>query len=247
LTNIVAVVEVDMKLEDYPFLQPLLQSSARLFKQDEQDLFLKWLDDKAIAVPIQGLVLAGGHSLRMGRDKSSIDYHGVPQREHILRMFEQLKFPVFLSCRPDQVVDLNGSHALIQDRITGMGPYGAILSAFMTAPDVAWLVVATDLPFVTKETLQQLIDQRNPSKIATAFHNTETGFPEPLITLWEPKAYPLLLSYLSQGNTCPRKALINSDVEIIRPTDPMWLKNANTPEDEISIREQLKTSRRFSK
>jgi molybdopterin-guanine dinucleotide biosynthesis protein A len=123
-----------------------------------------------------------------------------------------------------------------------LGPYGAILTAMMSAPDAAWLVIATDLPFVTGETLQQLIANRNPAKVATAFLNPATGFPEPLITLWEPKAYPVLLSYLAQGNVCPRKALINSDTQIIEARDPQWLVNVNTPEELTKIVPFAKTT-----
>ena len=55
-------------------------------------------------------------------------------------------------------------------------------------------------------------------------------FVEPLITIYEPKAYPILLSYLAQGYSCPRKVLINSEVEIIEVDDNL-IRNINTPEE----------------
>ena len=55
------------------------------------------------------------------------------------------------------------------------------------------------------------------------------GFVEPLITIYEPKAYPVLLQYLAQGYSCPRKMLINSDVEIVE-VDASLIRNINTPE-----------------
>jgi molybdopterin-guanine dinucleotide biosynthesis protein A len=109
----------------------------------------------------------------------------------------------------------------------------------MSAPDCAWLVIATDLPLINEETLQQLIRERDPSKIATAFYNPETKFPEPLITLWEPKAYAILLSFLAQGIACPRKVLINSEVHLVKPTHPVWLTNVNTPDEALAIRNAL--------
>jgi molybdopterin-guanine dinucleotide biosynthesis protein A len=77
----------------------------------------------------------------------------------------------------------------------------------------------------------QLIQARNPSKIATAFFNEATGLPDPLITIWEPKAYPEVLHFLSLGYSCPRKVLINSNTEVIQPVDPQTLINANSPEE----------------
>jgi len=79
--------------------------------------------------------------------------------------------------------------------------------------------------------LQQLIAQRDPSKIATAFYNSDTDFPEPLITIWEPKSYPILLHFLSLGYSCPRKVLINSDVKVVRLMDESVLVNVNTEEE----------------
>jgi molybdopterin-guanine dinucleotide biosynthesis protein A len=46
----------------------------------------------------------------------------------------------------------------------------------------------------------------------------------------------VLLSFLSQGYTCPRKALRNNDVNIIKAPDPETLMNVNRPEDAETVR-----------
>ena len=63
-------------------------------------------------------------------------------------------------------------------------------------------------------------------------------FPEPLITIYEPKAYPILLQYLAQGYSCPRKMLINSDVEIVEIEDD-FIRNINTPEEFKAAKEEI--------
>jgi molybdopterin-guanine dinucleotide biosynthesis protein A len=231
LTNVAAVLEIDTTLDACPFLNAHMQSDTKVFNTGEEHALIAWLSTQVLSPSVNGLVLAGGKSIRMGRDKAMMEYHGMPHRDYLLHLLTAQKVPAYVSCRADQVDSIAGDYPLIVDRFEGLGPYGAILSAMMTIPDHAWLIIATDLPFVTETTLEQLLSQRNPAKLATAFHNTDTGFPEPLITLWEPKAYPLLLSYLAQGNICPRKALINSDVHIIEARDPNWLMNVNTPEE----------------
>jgi molybdenum cofactor guanylyltransferase len=60
--------------------------------------------------------------------------------------------------------------------------------------------------------------------------DSDSRFPEPLITIWEPRAYPLLLQFLSQGYSCPRKVLINSDVELLQVPDVQAIQNVNYPE-----------------
>jgi molybdopterin-guanine dinucleotide biosynthesis protein A len=64
-------------------------------------------------------------------------------------------------------------------------------------------------------------------------------FPEPLIAIWEPKSYPVLLSFLSQGYSCPRKALINSESTILKPQNADSLMNVNTQEEFARAKELL--------
>ncbi len=68
--------------------------------------------------------------------------------------------------------------------------------------------------------------------------NDSTGFPDPLITLWEPRAYPVMLEFLGLGYSCPRKVLINSDVEIVHG-DQEWLTNVNTTEQLDLVKSKL--------
>ena len=141
----------------------------------------------------------------------------------------------YLSVRAEQDVEIENK---ITDTFIGLGPFGAICSAFQQNPDSAWLVLATDVPFVNDEVIQQLLKHRNPSKVATTIKGKDKKFPEPLITIWEPKSYTLLLNYLAQGYSCPRKILINSDVEIVEVDDD-FIRNINTPEEYKSAYKEI--------
>lgn len=188
--------------------------------------------------PLYGLVLAGGESRRMGQDKGLLDYHGKPQRAYVADLLRPFCEKTFISMQTEQVVE--GDYAILSDTFLKVGPYGAILSAFRQHPDAAWLVVACDLPLLDASTLQELITQRNRSKIATAFQSSSEPFPEPLITIWEPKAYPILLQFLAQGYSCPRKVLINSDIELLQAQNPTALRNVNAPEEMMEVLQLLK-------
>ena len=177
--------------------------------------------------PIQGLVLAGGKSIRMGIDKGELHFYGKNQRDVAIELLEKHHLKTFLSVREEQETGIKNK---ITDKYIGLGPFGAICSAFQENPDVAWLVIATDLPFVNDEVIEKLLQRRNPSKAATTIKGKDKQFPEPLIAIWEPKSYTLLLNYLAQGYSCPRKVLINSDVEIVEVDDNL-IRNINTPED----------------
>lgn len=177
--------------------------------------------------PIQGLILAGGKSTRMGTDKGTLNFYGKNQRDVAIELLKKHHLKTYLSVRSDQEIEIENK---ITDKFVGLGPFGAICSAFQENPDVAWLVLATDLPFVNDDIIKLLLKHRNPSKAATAIKGKNSQFPEPLITIWEPKSYTLLLNYLAQGYSCPRKVLINSAIEIIE-VDDEFIRNINTPEE----------------
>lgn len=196
--------------------------------------------------PLKALILSGGKSTRMGEDKSEIAYHGRPQWKYVRDLLRTKELDVFISCREEQAASFAGEQ-VIPDSFTGLGPMGAILSAFRYDPDAAWLVLACDLPLFDVSTLGFLLKNRKPGAMATAFRQAaglpglshkgqdETGFPEPLVTIWEPKAYVRLLQFLAQGVSCPRKVLINSDIHLLDAPAPEALVNANTPEERAFI------------
>ena len=236
LDNIQLVVKLTDNTKFFSFLEeryPKIKSLA-CYTIDEIEKISKHIKRliQEKAASINGLVLIGGKSTRMGANKSDLTYFDKPQKEHVKELLESQNLNTFYSVEKASV-NLNEIH----DTFLNLGPFGGICSAFQKDPNSAWLVLATDLPFVNKELISLLLENRNPSKIATAIKGKGKQFPEPLITLYEPKAYPVLLQYLAQGYSCPRKVLINSDVEIIEVDDDL-IRNVNTPEEfELAKRE----------
>jgi molybdenum cofactor guanylyltransferase len=184
---------------------------------------------------LKGLILAGGKSERMGHDKTAMQWHGKEQRYYMADLVQRFCSEVFISCRPGQREQVDERYQVLEDSFTGLGPYGAILSAFRHDPDAAWLVLATDLPLLDEHTLAQLHTNRRPAAMATTFEGND-ALPEPLITIWEPKSYPLLLANLAEGLSCPRKLLINNDTHMIKPGNRQALMNVNTPEQALEAK-----------
>ncbi len=106
-----------------------------------------------------------------------------------------------------------------------------ILSALETHPQVAWLVLACDLPFVDAATLRYLIANREPQRVGTAFRSSHDGLPEPLCAIFEPRALAALRDFAAQGQHCPRKFLSRSQAHLLDLPDPRALDNVNTAEE----------------
>lgn len=189
--------------------------------------------------PIKGLVLVGGKSTRMGTDKAGLNYFGKPQKEFAKELLEKNNLETYFSVQPfDFAQDDKEIENEIHDTFLNLGPFGGICSAFQKDPNSAWFVLATDVPFVDDKIIKLLLKHRNPSKVATALKGKSKEFVEPLITIYEPKAYAILLQYLAQGYSCPRKMLINSDVEIVEIDDD-FIRNINTPEEFENAKKEI--------
>lgn len=190
-----------------------------------------------------GLVLSGGKSTRMGTDKGLIRYHGIPQQEYLYHLLNKVCEKTFVSMRKDQKANLPSGMQTILDEDIYRGPYNGLLSAHQKFPEVAWLVLACDLPLIDLVSLQQLILKRNPNMLATAFALKENPLPEPLCAIWEPDALMDSKTYLEQGNgTCPRKFLINNNVKLVFTDNPNVLLNANSEEEYKKALEKLATA-----
>lgn len=187
---------------------------------------------------IYGLILAGGKSMRMGTDKGRIAYHGIPQREHLYRLLEGVCDKTFMSIRKEQVAEISSTFNTIVDEDIFKGPFNGILSAHKKYPNVAWLVLACDLPLIDEKSLRDLIAARKRNAYATAYSLREKSLPEPLAAIWEPKGLKAAISYMEAGTngSCPRKFLINNDTHLVYPTDEQVLMNANS---ELEYREAL--------
>lgn len=243
LTDVKLILLKDSTAAVPKFLKEKLPdaNNVPVFDLAATDKIVGWIKDDMDAgiPPVNGLVLAGGESKRMQQDKGELVYHGKNQREHVLATLQSFCASSFLSCNRAQAADLKETFPVIEDAFVNLGPMGGILSAFRHNPNAAWLTIACDLPYLSEKTIQHLVHHRNPSKVATAFLDAQGVFPEPLITIWEPRAYPVLLEYLSQGQSCPRKILINSEVEILEAPDPEEFHNVNHPGEYKAVLKDL--------
>lgn len=185
---------------------------------------------------IKGLVLVGGKSTRMGNDKSELDYFGKPQKEIAKNLLEACGLQTFYSVSYSKSTTKETDE--IVDKFDNIGPLGGICSAFQKDENIAWLVLATDLPFVDRNLIQLLLKKRNPNKLATTLKGKNKNFIEPLITIYEPKIYSILLKSLNQKIRSPLKILNNNDIEIVEVEDT-YLRNINTPQEFKEAQKEL--------
>ena len=184
------------------------------------------------AASVNGLVLTGGASARMGRDKALLDHAGTPQLSATFQLLARHVQACFISLRKDQVGEpLRAEFPGLIDGHAGIGPAAGLLAAHRAHPAAAWLVLACDLPMLDDATLAALIQSRDDRHVAVAYRSAYDDLPEPLCALWEPAALERLEAQVRAGRHGLREVLRSADVRLLPGPANGALDNINTPEE----------------
>src|ERR1700731_1196183 len=106
------------------------------------------------AAPVYGLVLAGGSSSRMHRDKAALQYRGQSQLDRAFELASRHVSQVFVSVRANQTADpTRAQRPMIVDSVAGEGPIVGIRSALAALIIAAWPSLACDLALLSDAAL----------------------------------------------------------------------------------------------
>lgn len=190
--------------------------------------------------PLFGLLLAGGRSTRMGRDKASMVLGGdrLNQAQRGIQALSRVCEKTFLSLRDGQIAP-PGCEGIetVRDIADILGPMAGILAAFEREPNAAWLVMACDLPFVTDDFLDGLCRTRADGFHFHAYASPADGLPEPLCAIYEPSALTVLQAHAARGCISPRQIMAAERTQLLElpSANRRTLKNMNTPEDIAAV------------
>jgi molybdopterin-guanine dinucleotide biosynthesis protein A len=187
------------------------------------------------STPLIGLVLAGGRSSRMGRDKAALVH---PDGRTLARRACDLLGgagceSVVLSLREDQEIPpgFSDSDPPTVVRDPGVGPLAGIVAGMRLRPDADWLVLACDLPRLDPATLTTLVESKREGERFLAYRSELDGLPEPLCAYYAREALPLLEESLAADFRGPRRILMEHGCRLLDPVTPGALANTNTPEE----------------
>jgi molybdopterin-guanine dinucleotide biosynthesis protein A len=183
------------------------------------------------------LLLAGGQSTRMGRDKFLLPVFDKPLYVYLIEELRQafaVAKSIHISLHNEgQVeaanIDASLSIGVILDNVRErLGPAAGLLAAHHVDPLAYWMVLACDYPLMTRSELRRLFDGfREP---VTCFQNAD-GFVEPLVGIWGPAALATLEDNASKGQFGPSRTFKQLSGTNVAPLDPRTLFNANTREE----------------
>ncbi|HEY6905348.1 MAG TPA: molybdenum cofactor guanylyltransferase [Candidatus Acidoferrales bacterium] len=188
-----------------------------------------------MAVQIGGFILAGGGSSRMKRDKALLEVGGVPLLVRTARLLEPIVGAP--SVVGDPATYESFALPVIADDWPGAGPLGGIATA-LRASTARWnLVVACDLPYLTREWLCFLL-ARAVASTADAVLPMNTLGAEPLCAMYHKRGEPAIRAALESGIRKVTDGLQHLRVETIPPaewkafdSEGLLFKNMNLPRD----------------
>ncbi len=164
---------------------------------------------------LRAVILAGGQSRRMGRDKSFLTLGGKTLLTWIEETVSALGLPVSV---------------LREDLEPGLGPLGGIQTAFSENCDESILFLSCDMPFLSVEVLTRLIEAAGkPYRNAHCEVSGRGGFP----VLLNPYSLPILSRRLRAGYRSVNGLMraLHSVKIVIESSDEWQFLNLNTPAD----------------
>lgn len=171
--------------------------------------------------PMAGIVLAGGLSQRMGRDKALLPWQGRTLLEHAcgtLRLAGATRLWVS-GCHP--------AFGGVPDRVQRCGPLGGLYSTMLQMPDGDAWVLPVDMPLIAPQLLARLAD-------AQARCMVFDGYPLPMKITVDDNCRRLLAAMIADadGPRSLRALQQRLDATAIVPAagEVLQLVNCNTPE-----------------
>ena len=190
------------------------------------------------ALGASAVILAGGQSRRLGRDKAMEPIGGLPLIRRVIQRVEQVACEVLVvvadSSRGGEL-PLDTRHRVVLDRYPGTGSLGGIFSGLEAASNPWVIAVACDMPFLNLSLIDRMLALREDVDVVVPLIEER---PEPTHALYSKACLPFI-----EPKLVKRQLKISGFYDQVRvhyvpedevsSMDPQFLSffNVNTPED----------------
>ncbi len=170
---------------------------------------------------VEAVLLTGGASRRMGKDKASILIEGEPLADRIARLIGSLGIPITVLGRSPI-----SAHGFLADPEEFAGPLAA-LARFKPTREFIF-VSSCDIPGFNAQIIQDLSKSIGSHQAAVCVVDHRL---QPLCSLYRADAFPIANLLVQQGEHRVMKWLDQLQAVTHAPADPDWARNVNYPEE----------------
>jgi molybdenum cofactor guanylyltransferase len=146
---------------------------------------------------VTGIILAGGESRRMGKDKGLCDFDGKPLVLHAIEILKPICEFIVISTNNVQDYS-NFGCKIITDEFKGIGPIGGIYSGLKQSTTIHNLVISCDIPFLNSALLTNVLSFSISYDVIVPQH--ANSYYEPLAAYYSKKIIPVLQESISEGD-----------------------------------------------
>jgi len=186
------------------------------------------------------IILCGGKSSRMGRDKASLPFGRELMLQRVVRLLSEVvdsSAIVVVSAAAQVLPPLPPQIRIACDENPGRGPLEGLAAGLKAMPDHVDAVYATscDVPLMATGFVRAMFNHLGSHEIAVP---VEGEFHHPLAAVYRPRVLTVVQQLLNANRLRPRFLFdevdtMDIDVESLRAFDPTLstLMNLNHPED----------------
>ena len=189
-----------------------------------------------------GLVVCGGESKRMGKDKAFIEYHGEAQLYRVYHLLQLFCDRVMIACATTQASLIDEAYDILVDeeRYCGRGPATALLTATHRFPENNFLIAGCDYPFLDADELSSFVALIDDHTHAAAFFNTTVHLYEPLLAYYSAEAAKQFGIENATEPVSLQNFLMRREARKYYPRTPAAAESIDTPVQEKITREKLR-------
>lgn len=177
---------------------------------------------------VSAILLAGGKSSRMGRDKAALPFRGMPLLEWQLQRLWSLGVEdIMLSGLRREMTGIR----VVPDEFPGRGPLSGLHACMKAASYPDCLALSVDVPLVPLPALTELVrvHRATGGKVTLLRHGDKW---EPLMGVYQSELFRDAERILQEKNTAVRRLLDETGFQVMDwPHDEGLFLNCNTPED----------------
>ncbi|MEE2673293.1 MAG: molybdenum cofactor guanylyltransferase [Myxococcota bacterium] len=181
------------------------------------------------------LVLCGGSSRRMGRDKAGLPFGDESLLERVVRIDRSKVDEVWLVAREGQVLPAGAELPVARDPAEGLGPLAGVIAGVRAMKAERGFVVSCDSPLLEADLISHLLELSRGHHAAIPFVD---GHYVPTTAIYAKSILPAAVRLLDQGELRPRLLVKEAGVRVVREAelvtiDPELLsfRDCDTPEE----------------
>jgi len=179
-----------------------------------------------------GIILCGGESKRMGKNKALLKLGNITLVEHLINILKPICDEIILSVNNHELDFL--PYIKVNDKINGIGPISGFYSCLLESKTEENIIISCDTPFITSTLLNLLKENSQGFEIVIPIFKNQI---QPLIGLFKKSSLLAIKYHLDKGNYKPINIFENCNTNFLKielenlPKPDFLFLNINNIED----------------